>query len=129
MPAMGGGGTGVTGGAGEIASFGDFDEGETAVLFVIGADAAVIGAAMDGGGMWFPGVFAGLVVIPDVFVIFDIRGDHHFLKAMFLAGLGEIDLTFFEDDLRADLFVANDAETYGMVVIDIVAGIFHMVFL
>src|SRR6185312_5100298 len=62
MPAMGGGGTGVTGGAGEIASFGDFDEGETAVLFVIGADAAVIGAAMDGGGMWFPGVFAGLVV-------------------------------------------------------------------
>jgi hypothetical protein len=71
------------------------------MLFVIGTDTAIVGAAEDGLGMRLPRIFASLIIIPDLFVIFDIGGDECFLKPMLLTGLGQIDLPLFKNDLCA----------------------------
>ena len=124
---MGRRGTGIAGGAGEVTPIGNFDEGQTAVLFMIGTDAAVVRTAINRFRVRLTGIFACFVVIPDLFVIINIGGDHDFLKAMFLAGLGKVCFSRFEDDLGADLLMAHDAEADRMVVIDIIPFIFHMV--
>jgi hypothetical protein len=71
------------------------------MLFVIGAYATVIGAAVYCLGVGFFWVFAGFVIIPYLFVIFDIDGDKYLLKTMFLAGFGKIHVPAFKNYLCA----------------------------
>jgi hypothetical protein len=70
-------------------------------------------------------VFAGFIIVSDLFVILDVDGDQHFLKAMLLAGLGQIDFAVLENDLGTQLPVTFDAKADRMVVVNIVALIFH----
>ena len=96
------------------------------MLFVVGANAAVIGAAIYRFRMGFPGVFAGFVVVPDLLVVFDIDSDKYLLEAVFLTGLGQIDVVIFKNDLGAQLPVAFDAKADRMIVVNIIPLIFHI---
>jgi len=93
---------------------------------MIGADAAIVWATVDGLRVWFCRIFAGLVVVPDLFVVFDIYGEQYFLKAVFFAVLCHPYVVLLEDDLRAQLLVAFVAKTDRMIVVDIITLIFHM---
>jgi hypothetical protein len=75
--------------------------------------------------MWFARVFGCLIVIPDLFIIFNIGCDQHFLPAMLFTVLMEVNLSVFKNDLGADLPVTNNTKAGGMVVINIVALIIH----
>ena len=96
------------------------------MLFMIGTYTTVIRAAIDSRCMGLSRIFAGFIIVPDLFVILDVDGDQHFLKAMLLAGLGQIDFAILENDLGTQLPVAFNAKADRMVVINIVALIFHL---
>ena len=64
MPAVGGAALGVAGGAGEVAAVGYLNDGEAAVLLVVGAQAAIIRAAKMRGHVEAARRFAGLHIEP-----------------------------------------------------------------
>jgi hypothetical protein len=96
------------------------------MLLMIGAYTTVIWAAIDGRSVGLSRIFAGFIIVSDLFVILDVNGNQHFLKAMLLAGLGQIDFAVLENDLGAQLPVAFNAKADRMVVIYVVAPIFHV---
>jgi hypothetical protein len=99
------------------------------MLLVVGTYAAVIRATINGLCMRPDRVFAGFIVVPYLFVIFDIDGNKHFLKTMFLTGLGKIYIPILKDDLSAYLPVAFNAKADCMVIINIIPLIFHVLLL
>jgi len=116
----------ITGRAGQITSVCDFYQRKAAMLFMIRADTTIIWAAIDCRCMGFFRIFAGFIIVSDLFVILDVNGNQHFLKTMLLARFGKIDLAMLKNDLGAQLPVTFNAKADGMVVINIVALIFHV---
>jgi hypothetical protein len=92
---------------------------------MVRTNAAIVRAAINGFSVRPAGVFACLIVISYVFVIFNIGGDKHFLKTMFLASLGNIYITPLKNNFGVYLPVAFNAQAYGVVVINIIPFIFH----
>ena len=78
-------GFGVADRAGEIAVVGDLDQREATVLLVIGAEAAIVGAAVFDRRVEFQRHLAGLERVARELVVFGVGGDQHFLEAV-LAG-------------------------------------------
>jgi hypothetical protein len=95
------------------------------MLLMVRADTTVIRAAIYRLRMRLPGIFAGFIIIPYLFVIFDIDGDQDLLKTMFLTDLGKIYIPILKNDLGAQLPVTLDTKADSMIVIDIVPLIFH----
>jgi hypothetical protein len=96
---------------------------------MVGANAAVVRAAVHRFGMGFARVFAGLVVIAYLFVILYIGGDKHFLKTMFLTGFGKVHIAAFKNYFGVYLPVAFNAKAYGVVVVNVTAFVFHMFYI
>ena len=107
----------VANGAGEVAGIAYFDEGEATVLLVVGAEAAVVGAAVFDGSVVDHGLlgcldedFAGAAVVVDV-VGYEDAG-----VAVLRAALEHPDFVVFEDDFGVDATVADGADGDGYVV-------------
>jgi len=108
---------GVADGTGEIAGVADFDEGETTVLLVVGAEAAIVGTAIFYGGVVDHGLlgcldedFAGAAVVVDVVC------DEDAGVAVLGAALEHPDFVVFEDDFGVDAAVADGTDGDGDVV-------------
>ena len=106
----------------------DFEEREAGVLLVVGAEAAVVGAA----------VFDGRVVVVGhlrrldedfaaAAVVVDVVGHEDALEAVLGAALEHEDVVVFEDDLGVDAAEAGGADGDGGVVEEVVAGLGHVV--
>ena len=125
-----GAGLRVADGAGEIAGVADFDEREAGVLLVVGAEAAVVGAAEFDGGVVAVGHLGGLdedfAAAP---VVVDIVGDQDALEAVRGAAFEHEDVVVFEDDLGVDAAVAGGADGDGCVVVEVGATLAGMGFL
>ena len=101
----------------------DLEEGEAGVLLVVGAEAAVVGAAVFDGGVvavghlgWLDEDFAAAAVVVDVV------GDEDALEAVLGAALEHVDVVVLEDELGVDAAVAGGAEGDGGVVEEVGAG-------
>jgi hypothetical protein len=114
---------GVADGAGEVAVVGDFEEGEAGVLLMVGAEAAVVGAAVADRGVVAGGHFGRLEEdFATTAVVGDVVGDEDALKAVGGAALEEVDVVVLKDDFGVDALVAGGAEGDGSVVEEVVAG-------
>ncbi len=83
-----GAGLRVADGAGEIAGVVDFEEREAGVLLVVGAEAAVVGAAVFDGGVVAVGHLGGLDEdFAAAAVVVDVVGDEDALEAVLRAAL------------------------------------------
>jgi hypothetical protein len=116
----------ITGRTGKVAPVGYFYQRKAAMLLMVRAYTTVIWAPIDCLCMGLLGIFTGLIVVSDLFVILDVYGNQYFLKTMFLAGFGKVDIPLLKNDLGTQLPVTFDAKTDGMVVVNIVAFIFHV---
>ena len=112
-----GAGLGVADGAGEIAVVGDFEEGEAGVLFVVGAEAAVVGAAVLDGGVEFEGHLPGLDEVALLAEVGDVGGDEDLLE--FVGGAEFLQIDFapprfvLDEDFGFDLAEADGADGVG----------------
>ena len=95
------------------------------MLFVVGADAAIVGAAVFSLGMRLFGIFGGLVIIPYLFIIGNVIGYQDLLETVSLTGFGDEHVGSLKNDLGIDLAVAYVAQADGMVVINVIAFIAH----
>jgi hypothetical protein len=75
-------GIGIANWTGEIASVCYFYQGEAAMLFMIGAESAVIGAAIFDRSIEFEGHIPWFDEFQGLFVIINIIGNQHFLMSM-----------------------------------------------
>jgi hypothetical protein len=73
---------GIAGGTGEIAAIGDLDHGETAMLFMIITETAIIWTTIKGRRIEAERCFRWLVVVADVLIIGLVGGDEHFERPM-----------------------------------------------
>jgi hypothetical protein len=113
----------VADGAGEIASIADFEQRETGVLLVVGAESAVVGAAEVDGGVVAVGHLGGLDEdFAAATVVVHVVGDQHALEPVGGAAFEHEDLVFFEDDLGVDAAVTRGADGDGGVVIEVRAN-------
>lgn len=110
VAAVGGAAFGVAGGAGEVAAVGDLNHGEAGVLLVVGAEAAVVGAAVVGGHVEAARRFAGLHVVANALVVRDVGGDAHPLPPVLGAALEHVHGPVFKDDFGLDAPQAVRAE-------------------
>src|SRR5271163_5125641 len=114
---------GVADGAAEVAVVADLDQGEAGMLFVVGAEAAVVGASpfdgsvVDLGHLWgLDEDFAAAAVIADVV------GDEDTLGAVLGAAFQEVDVVVLENGFGFDFAVAGGADGEGYVVEEVRAG-------
>jgi len=125
LPALGAAG-GVADGAAEVAVVADLDEGKAGVLFVVSAEAAVVGASpLDGsvvdlGHLWgLDEDFAAAAVVVDVV------GNEDALGAMLGAAFQEVDVAILENGFGFDFAVAGGADGEDDVVEEVGAGFGH----
>lgn len=104
---------GVADGTGEITAIGDFQQCEATVLLMVGAKAAVIGAAAIDGCVELTRHVAGFDKFLAEFVIFNVIGDQDIFTAMNGAMLVQIDGPVLEDDLGFDFREAFGTDTVG----------------
>jgi hypothetical protein len=119
MAAVGGAAFGVAGGAGEVAAVRYLNHGEAGVLLVVGAEAAVVGAAVVRGHVEAPGRLAGLHVVANAFVVLDVGGDAHLLPPVLGAALEHVHGPVFKDDFGLDAPQAVRAQAQGEVVVGV----------
>ena len=118
-----GAGLRVADGAGEVAGVADLEEGEAGVLLVVGAEAAVVGAAVFDGGVVAVGHLGRLDEdFAAAAVVVDVVGDQDALEAVLRAALEHVDVVVFEDDLGVDAAIAGGADGDGGVVEEVGAG-------
>jgi hypothetical protein len=115
----------VADGTGEVAGVADFDEGETTVLLVVGAEAAVIRAAIFYGGVVDHGLLGGLDEdFAGAAVVVDVVGYEDAGVAVLRAAFEHPDFVVFEDDFGVDAAVADGADGDGYVVKEVGAEFF-----
>jgi hypothetical protein len=117
---------GVADGAAEVAVVTDLDEGEAGMLFVVGAEAAVVGASpfdwgvVDERHLWrLEEDFAAAAVVVNVI------GDEDFLGAVLGAAFEEEDFVVLKNGFGFYFAVAGGADGDGNVVEEIGAGFGH----
>jgi hypothetical protein len=69
--------------------------------------------------MGFFRVFRGLIIVSNVLIEFNIIGNQRFLKSMFIAFFGHVNIAIFEDNLSGNALMAFIAKAYCGIVIDI----------
>ena len=92
---------------------------------MIGTDATIQGASIDGFCMWGPWVFRCLIVIADLLIEFYVGGDNGPLGAVLFAKLPHHYEVIFKNDLRTNGLVTIMAQAGSMVVINVIPVIFH----
>jgi len=117
---------GVADGAAEVAVVADLDEGEAGVLFVVGAEAAVVGASPFDGSVVDLGHLGRLDEdFAAAAVVVDVVGDEDTLGAVLGAAFEEIDLIVLENGFGFDFAVAGGADGDSDVVEEVGAGFGH----
>jgi len=106
-------GVGVADGAFEVAVVGDLEEREAGVLFVVGAEAAVVGAAVPDGGVELEGHLSGLDEVALLAEVGDVGGDEDFHELVGGAEFVHVDAVVLDDDLGFDFSEAVGAEGVG----------------
>jgi len=110
---------GIAGGAGEIAPVSDLHYSKTAVLLMIKAKAAVIGTAIDGGGIETQGRFRRFVVIADILIIRHIRSDQDLKGPVMGAMFQHIHLAVLKDDLGIHASQTFRADAYCKIIVSV----------
>jgi len=118
-----GSGLRVADGAGEIAGVADFEQRQAGVLFVVGAESAVVGTAELDGGVVAIGHFRGFDEdFATAAVVVDVIGHQDTLEAVGGATFEHEDLIVLEDDLGVDAAVARGADRDCGVVVEVRAN-------
>src|SRR6266478_1926523 len=112
---------GTTGGvadrAAQVAVVTDFDEGEAGVLFVVGAEAAVVGTSPLYGRVVELRHLGGLDEdFAAAAVVVDVVGDKDALGAVLRATFQEVDVAVLKDGFGFDLAIIGGADGDGYVV-------------
>ena len=115
---------GETDGTVEVAGRVDLNQGQAHVLFVLGAEAAVQGAAVLDLGAEFQRYVARLVEFDRVHVHLGVGADDAGETAVGWAPFAHQDLVFFDDDLRIDHRFALETDVAGQFMEDVVGVLF-----
>ncbi len=112
-------GAGEAGRAFEVAMLVDLDQGQAAVLLVVGTEPAIVGAPLVDAGMEFERHIPGFEEIPATLPIARLARHQCLLDAVFGAALQVIDRAALLDDLRRHQTHAGLAERGGLAEKDV----------
>ena len=114
---------GIADGAAQVAVVRDLQQSQAAVLLMVRAEAAVVGAAVLHSGVVPAGLLGHLEEdLPAAAVVVHIVGDEHPLGAVARAALQQVDAALLEHDLGVHPAVASGADGHGRVVEEVRAG-------
>jgi hypothetical protein len=117
---------GVANGAAEVAIVADLDEGEAGMLFVVGAEATIVGASPLYWSVVDLGHLGGLDEdFAAAAVVVDVVGDEDTLGAVLGAAFEEVDFVVLEDGFGFYFAIAGGADGESYVVEEVGAGFGH----
>jgi hypothetical protein len=108
--------------AAQVAAAGDLDNTDTGMLLVLGAQAAIVGAALFGGGCKVLGNSPRLVVFEPVQVPVSVREDECLMAAVLRAMFAQIDSIVTDEHLSVYHLTTFRAQTACDLVKDVVTN-------
>ena len=93
---------------------------------MIGTDTAIVRAAVMRFGVRRNRIFRCFVIVTYLLVEFNIGSYKHLLKTMFLAFFIQVHIAIFKHYLGINAFMALNTKANGMIVVNIIAGVTHV---